>query len=582
MSVYQSSLMWLQNRLSGSDNWCSKSAAMMLDREVLANIKDAFHTMEAQVKLRLILSLFHLSHAQIEEFSQELSEILQQAVVDRDQWTSTIARIMVTLYSPDYLDSLKNANQYLADFFTSVTEAAKKASDTMSPSLEQMPLEASYINSTVLNNLYGKLPNVTKHFTLKRKPKSAELRAMLIEKSITQSGQAKQERFNKIEPSTPLPTIGNRRPSAASSSANAGFIARNSTPTIAGRNLPTYNRGLRTPTNVRSTKLLEIEDQPRSASREAKRKKKQTEDNKDNPPAKVKKTEQPKSPTTPSNILNYASSIKLPVDEATGTSESTLYAKSRSAKKGTELDDTKDSAMTTNVASPTVTSPLTKLNEDEHKTEKHSVDKGDKTSTGKSSSKQSSTKKQSDKTPSNTKSSKGQNRSTKAQRKRDATSAVTTATSVKEPKALSPVTTAVTAAPTGSTTPTLSSVTSKIIATKDKVDNEESNDKTPTKASSESNKQFCMSRAQLVEFNNMFRQYGNRVSFEEKAQILQFIVGMRNNPNPSKGAIVEILLGIHDDKVVDENGKEEVVPCKSVFVMNYDTGEWRRETHRLP
>lgn len=123
MSAYQSNLMWLQNRLSGSDNWCSKSAAMMLDRQVLASIKDAFHTMESQVKLRLILSLFHLSHIQIEEFSQELSEILQQAVTDRDQWTSTVARIMVTLYSPDYLDSLKNANQYLADFFNNVTEA---------------------------------------------------------------------------------------------------------------------------------------------------------------------------------------------------------------------------------------------------------------------------------------------------------------------------------------------------------------------------------------------------------------------------------------------------------------------------
>ena len=123
MSAYQSNLMWLQNRLSGADNWCSKSAAMMLDRQVLASIKDAFHTMESQVKLRLILSLFHLSHVQIEEFSQELSEILQQAVTDRDQWTSTVARIMVTLYSPDYLDSLKNANQYLADFFNNVTEA---------------------------------------------------------------------------------------------------------------------------------------------------------------------------------------------------------------------------------------------------------------------------------------------------------------------------------------------------------------------------------------------------------------------------------------------------------------------------
>lgn len=90
-----------------------------------------------------------------------------------------INKSRLEIYSLRYIVIIYCNNIFIHEFYTK----AKKASDTISPNLDQMPLEASYINSVVLNSLYGKLPAVTKHFTLKRKPKSAELRAMLIEKS---------------------------------------------------------------------------------------------------------------------------------------------------------------------------------------------------------------------------------------------------------------------------------------------------------------------------------------------------------------------------------------------------------------
>lgn len=55
-----------------------------------------------------------------------------------------------------------------------------------------LPLECHYLNKTALTSVVGQQPAPTKHFTLKRKPKSAALRAELLQKSIDAASNLKK------------------------------------------------------------------------------------------------------------------------------------------------------------------------------------------------------------------------------------------------------------------------------------------------------------------------------------------------------------------------------------------------------
>lgn len=48
-----------------------------------------------------------------------------------------------------------------------------------------LPLECQYLNKSALNTLVGPLTPPVKHFQLKRKPKSATLRAELLQKCMS-------------------------------------------------------------------------------------------------------------------------------------------------------------------------------------------------------------------------------------------------------------------------------------------------------------------------------------------------------------------------------------------------------------
>ena len=55
-------------------------------------------------------------------------------------------------------------------------------SAAQSDSASMLPLECQYLNKSSLTAVAGHIPDYTKHFTVKRKPKSAALRADIIHK----------------------------------------------------------------------------------------------------------------------------------------------------------------------------------------------------------------------------------------------------------------------------------------------------------------------------------------------------------------------------------------------------------------
>lgn len=60
--------LWLHNKLGTSnDSWISGSICTQLNKEVLRNIKECFADLQTQVKLKLLLSLFHIPRRLVEE-----------------------------------------------------------------------------------------------------------------------------------------------------------------------------------------------------------------------------------------------------------------------------------------------------------------------------------------------------------------------------------------------------------------------------------------------------------------------------------------------------------------------------------
>lgn len=60
--------LWLHNKLGTSnDSWTGGSICSQLNAEVLRNIKDCFPDLQTQVKLKLLLSFFHIPRRNLDE-----------------------------------------------------------------------------------------------------------------------------------------------------------------------------------------------------------------------------------------------------------------------------------------------------------------------------------------------------------------------------------------------------------------------------------------------------------------------------------------------------------------------------------
>lgn len=67
--------LWLHNKLGTSSEWTSGSICSQLNKEVLRNIKDCFADLQTQVKLKLLLSFFHIPRRLVEEVKKKIVHI---------------------------------------------------------------------------------------------------------------------------------------------------------------------------------------------------------------------------------------------------------------------------------------------------------------------------------------------------------------------------------------------------------------------------------------------------------------------------------------------------------------------------
>lgn len=89
-------------------------------------------------------------------------------------------------------------------------------------------------------------------------------------------------------------------------------------------------------------------------------------------------------------------------------------------------------------------------------------------------------------------------------------------------------------------------------------------------------KNLSLTREQMFAAQEMFKT-ANKVTRPEKALILGFMAGSRENPCQEQGDVIQIKLSEHTEDLPKSDGQgSTTMLVDTVFEMNYATGQWTR------
>lgn len=112
----------------------------------------------------------------------ELEEIIKVAALDSELWVAMLAETMKTFPSTGSLNTEISDHDEVRPIFTDLVNDLRKLVKKQSET-GMLPMECHYLNKGALVSVVGQQPIPTKHFNLKKKPKSAYLRSELLQKS---------------------------------------------------------------------------------------------------------------------------------------------------------------------------------------------------------------------------------------------------------------------------------------------------------------------------------------------------------------------------------------------------------------
>ncbi|XP_072574804.1 negative elongation factor A [Paramormyrops kingsleyae] len=517
--------LWLHNKLGSTDElWAPSSIASLLTVSVIDNIRLCFSSLSPPVKLKLLLGMLHLPRRTVDEMKEALNEIIQLATLDSEPWVLMVADILKSFPETGSLNlDLEEQNPNVQDI---LGELREKVNECEASAL--LPLECQYLNKNALTTLVGPLTPPIKHFQLKRKPKSATLRAELLQKSTETAQQLKKTAgvpfhakgrglVKKIDTTTPLKGIP-----------KAPFRS----PTAPSMFSPPSNRTpiapVRTPLRKeRGVKLLDISELDMvGAGREAKRRRKTLDTEASE---KVAKEEAVVENTTPDYAAGLVSAQKLGSLNNESTLPSTSYLPATPSMVPSSSYIPSSETQPANVAA-----------------------------SGREA------------LPSNRQPEE------------------TTALSVTLPpqfKQRPPMynSSSSPAAPTSPATPTSTPANPAPPPASTATPQEQPAQPPPAQAAStpapppqQPKKNLSLTREQMYAAQEMFKT-ANKVTRPEKALILGFMAGSRENPCPEQGDIIQIKLSEHTEVLPKADGTgSTTMLVDTVFEMNYSTGQWTR------
>ncbi|XP_053630544.1 negative elongation factor A [Cherax quadricarinatus] len=598
--------LWLHNKLGTSaDTWSEGSICAQLNVEVLRNIKECFVELQTQVKLKLLLSFFHIPKRNVEEWRSELEEILEVAVVDSEPWVAMLAEIMRTCPSSGNLNlDIREPpeNQRIThDLITELRKLVKKHSE-----LGLLPMECNYLNRNAFMAAAGGQAPLTKHFALKRKPKAAALRAELLNRSADAQANVKKSQLptvpvrsrgmpRKMNDTTPLKGIPSRLPGSGLRGSGLG-----STP---------VSRPLVRATVTRKDggiKLLDITESPIAVQQAKKRRKLQDTADAKAADAEEKRKEQQQTDGKQTTQTTQAQQQATP-DYAAGLTPSNPPTPGPPTPSTPLISATAGGASTlhTNAVAVGTIAARSSIQQS--------------SSTGGRSTPSTPTPPSGATTPQRiivTPSTQAAGSPTVVYRTVTHTPVLTTAEVVQAATAVTvtpstgdapatvgqpqyatlqpvqpemvytatPLTTAALAAAASPAPqqPTQQQQATQVITVTPQPEAQQTQQVpinqtavTTQQQQSQQKRGLSLTREQMLEAQEMFRT-SNKVTRPEKALILGFMAGSRENPCPHLGNIVTIKLSEGEETVSQPEGTFISMLAETHFQMNYNTGEWKR------
>nr|XP_049704905.1 negative elongation factor A [Helicoverpa armigera] len=550
--------LWLHNKLGTSnDSWTSGSICTQLNAEVLKNIKDCFPDLQTQVKLKLLLSFFHIPRRNVEEWRNELEEIIEVAAVDSDLWVAMLAETLKTFPSAGTLNTeiaeFDETRPIFSDMISELRRALAKHSD-----LGLLPLECLYLNKNALVSVVGQQPNPVKHFTLKRKPKSVALRSELLAKATeVQANQKKAQ-----APTVPVRSRGMPR-KMTDTTPLKGLPSR-----FGGGRGGTWRGAARPPPRA-GIKLLDIAEQPATHAQIKKRRKLEMEEG-----AKKAAAAAPPSPPPPDYAKGLNNYTMPKPEENTNPEPSTPAPAAAPASPGAAAADTQDTADTAPpapspllvhgtgakpivigqqpkllIAGPAGGKPLLLSTQNLLNTSTVILQPG-----GKAVLLQNI---------------KPMTQSVVQQAARTVVPAVHTQPPLQHQIA-QPVQIAQTVQQ-----PQVVQAAAPVQQPQQQAVQQPQQNVQPAQQPLLPRRGLSLTREQMLEAQDMFRN-ANRVTRPEKALILGFMAGSRDNPCPNLGNIVTIKLSENIENVLQSNDTYLTMLSEMHFQMNYNNGQWTR------
>nr|SVE85595.1 EOG090X08WB [Daphnia pulicaria] len=533
--------LWLHNKLGiSTDSWAGGSICSQLNPEVLKNIQECFVELQTQVKLKFLLSFFQFSRRNLEEWKTELEEILEVAVVDGDPWVAMVAEILKTYPATGALNmeigsaTDEYTRKIFNDLANDLRKLVKKHGET-----GMLPLECPYLNKTALFTVVGQQSHPIKHFTLKRKPKSAALRAELLQKSTDAQNNLKKNPAptvplrsrgipRKMTDTTPLKGIPSRHIGGfASPLSRVG-----TTPTSVGAlgSSPSAGPNRPSPRTLAGRKdggikLLDINEQPIGFAQAKKRKRQQELE-----AAQKAATETTATSTNPAQPLSGEESETGSVTE---TPEKPTPTPDYAAGLLPSNPPPTPAAPVTPLASTSIP-PLTPLKEPPRMVAVRPPT-----------------------TPSIS-----------------SLPPASPAPPAQVVRLVTAQTAAATPAAAATTVPTVYRLVQPAAAAGQPVAMATATPNQPA-APPKKSVALMLTREQMQEAQEMFKN-ANKVTRPEKALILGFMAGSRENPCPHLGNIVTIKLSEDEEVVTATDGVTTTRVVETHFQMNYAAGEWKR------
>ncbi|XP_023062550.1 negative elongation factor A isoform X2 [Piliocolobus tephrosceles] len=501
--------LWLHNKLGATDElWAPPSIASLLTAAVIDNIRLCFHGLSSAVKLKLLLGTLHLPRRTVDEMKGALMEIIQLASLDSDPWVLMVADILKSFPDTGSLNlELEEQNPNVQDILGELREKVGECEASA-----MLPLECQYLNKNALTTLAGPLTPPVKHFQLKRKPKSATLRAELLQKSTETAQQLKRSAGVPFHAKgrgllPPLKGIPKQAPFRSPTAPSVFSPTGNRTPIPPSRTLLRKERGV---------KLLDISELDMvGAGREAKRRRKTLDAEVVEKPAKEETVVEN---ATPDYAAGLVSTQKLGSLNSEPALPSTSY-----------LPSTPSVVPASSYIPSSETPPAPSSREASRPPEEPS-------------------------TPSPT---------LPAQFKQRApmyNSGLSPAT----PTPAAP-TSPLTPATPPAVAPTTQTPPVAMVAPQ-----------TQAPAQQQPKKNLSLTREQMFAAQEMFKT-ANKVTRPEKALILGFMAGSRENPCQEQGDVIQIKLSEHTEDLPKADGQgSTTMLVDTVFEMNYATGQWTR------